>query len=285
MTYAVLGVSGNTGRSVADALLDQGHAVRVVVRDRAKAQRFEALGAEVAVADLMNATTLAEAFRGVDGAYALIPSSFTPDFTAYQHAAADVIRQAAKEAQLPHLVFLSSVGAQHPTGTGPIAGLHYAEKHLGNLSSTRCSFLRAAYFMENFATALGMLDQGIIPSFIPAHFEFGMVATKDIGAAAAALLVQGAEQTQVVDIVGPRGSFAQAAEVLSRLLGRAITVAEAPLDAVVPTFKSFGMPTELAGLYREMFEGMLSGKIDFETGHRRAPATTPLEVVLKELLV
>lgn len=284
MTYAVLGVTGNTGKVVAETLLGQGHAVRVVVRDRAKAAAFEAKGAEVAVADVLDARALTQAFKGVDGAYALIPPSFNPEFVAYQHAAADALRDAAKDAELRHLVLLSSVGAQHPYGTGPIAGLHYAEQHLGSLQSTRFSFLRAAYFMENFKASLGMLDSGILPSFLPAQFELEMVATKDIGAAAAELLQKGTSRNQIVDITGERRSFAHAAESLSRILGKTITVSEAPLDAVVPTFKSFGMPDELAGLYREMYEGVLSGHIAFEPGFPRAPAPTTLETVLKQLV-
>lgn len=284
MAYAVLGVTGNTGRVVAETLLSQGHAVRVVVRDGGKASAFEAKGAEVAVANLSDVGALTKAFEGVEGAYALIPPSFAPEFRAYQHASADALRQAAQDSKLPHMVLLSSIGAQHPSGTGPIAGLHYAEQHLGNLTSTRFTFLRAAYFMENFATALGALPNGILPSFIPADFEFDMVATKDIGNAAAALLLERHVGNQVVDIAGQRGSFATAAQIFSRLLNKPISVAETPLDAVVPTFKSFGMPDELAGLYREMFEAMLSRQLSFESGFRRAPAPTPLEEVLAKLL-
>lgn len=284
MTYAVLGVTGNTGKVVAQTLLDQGHAVRVVVRDRSKAVAFEARGAETAVAELLDVRALTQAFRGVGGVYALIPPSFAPEFTAHQHAAADALREAAREAELPHLVLLSSVGAQHPSGNGPIAGLHYAEQHLSNLQTTRFSFLRAAYFMENFSTSLGMLDSGILPAFFPANFELDMVATRDIGTAAALLLQQGTPRNQIVDITGQRRSFAHAAEILSRILGKTITVSEAPLDAVVPTFKSLGMPDELAGLYREMFEGVLSRHIAFEPGFPRAPAPTTLETVLKDLV-
>jgi uncharacterized protein YbjT (DUF2867 family) len=284
MTYAVLGVTGNTGRVVAETLLDAGRAVRVVVRERSKAAAFEARGADVAVADLQDKAALTRAFTGVDGAYALIPPSFAPEFSAYQHATADVIRQAAKDSNLAHLVLLSSIGAQHAAGNGPIAGIHYAEQHLSNLPSTRFSFLRAAYFMENFSTSLGLLDQGILPSFLPAAFEFNMVAARDIGAAAASLLLEGTAKTQVIDIAGQRASFGKAADILSRLVGKPIAVREAPLDAVVPTMKSFGMPTELAGLYRELFEGMLSGHVAYESGFRRAQAPTTLDTVLAKLL-
>jgi uncharacterized protein YbjT (DUF2867 family) len=284
MTYAVLGVTGNTGKVVAETLLAQGKQVRVVVRDRAKAAAFAARGAEVAVADLTSAEALAEAFRGVEGAYALVPPSFTPEFKAYQRATADVIAAAAEQSKLPHLVLLSSWGAQLPAGTGPIAGLYYAEQQLRKLSATRSSFLRAAYFIENIGSSLGALESGVLPSFFKAQFAQDMIATHDIGTTAAMLLVEGAAQTQVVDLAGPRASFADIAATFSKLLNKPIQVAEVPPDAAVPTLRSFGVPDELAGLYHEMFVGIQSGHIALEPGHRKIQGKTDLETALRGLL-
>jgi uncharacterized protein YbjT (DUF2867 family) len=286
MTFVITGVSGHTGSVAADTLLAAGHRVRVVVRDRAKAERFAARGADVAVADLGDSKALAAAFAGAEGAYVLVPPNYAAaDFRAYQHATADAIAAAADEAQLPHLVLLSSVAAQHPAGTGPIAGLHYAENLLRKLPATRSTFVRAAYFMENLGGSLGMLEQGLLPSFTPATLAFDMIATADIGKLVASLLVEGAAATNVVDLAGPSPvSFADAARVLSSLTGKTITVAEAPLDAVVPTLTGFGMPADVAAMYREMIAGIISGHVAFEPGHRKVTGTTTVETVLRQLL-
>jgi hypothetical protein len=46
-------------------------------------------------------------------------------------------------------------------------------------------------------------------------------------------------------------------------------VVEAPLDAVVPTFMSFGMSQQMAELYREMYEAFIAGRLAWEgTGER-----------------
>lgn len=283
MTYAVLGVSGHTGKVVAETLLDQGKKVRVVVRDRAKGAAFAARGAEVAVADVGDASALAAAFRGAEGAYALIPPSFTPKFRAYQNATADALTAAAKESKVPHLVLLSSIGAQHPGGNGPIAGVHYAEQQLRQLEHTRSTFLRAAYFIENLASSLGALQGGVLPSFFPADFSFDMIATADIGTAAASLLLEGAKQTQVVELAGPRASHADVARAFSKLLGKPITVAEAPVESAAETLRGFGFPEELAGLYQEMIAGIRSGHVSFD-GQRRLQGKTELETVLRGLL-
>lgn len=285
MTYAIAGVSGNTGTVAANTLLAQGEKIRVIVRDRAKGEPWAARGAEVAVADLGDAAALERALSGVDGAYVLVPPNMAAtSFRRYQRETADAIVTAVDRARLPHLVLLSSVGAQHAAGTGPIAGIHYAEQQLRTLGHTRATFLRAGYFMENVGAALGMLDQGVVPSFLPADLPIPMIATVDIGKTAAALLVEGASATNVVELsIGTR-TFDDVAAALSKLLGRTIAVAEAPLEALVPTYTGFGMPQELAEMYLEMHTGLLAGKVAFEGSGRTITATTDLDAVLGKLL-
>jgi uncharacterized protein YbjT (DUF2867 family) len=285
MTYVVAGVSGQTGRVVAETLLAQGKSVRVIVRDAAKGQPWQAKGASVAVADLGDAAGLSQALRGAEGAYLLIPPNMaTPKFTAYQHATADSIVAALQATEVPHVVLLSSIAAHRPDGTGPIKGMYYAEAKLRSLQNTRSTFLRASYFMENLGASLSQLGQGLLTSFIPGDYSFEMVATADIGAAAAGLLVEGASKTNVVDLAGPRRSFNDVAAVLSKLLGKPIQVAVAPTSVIATTFQSFGFQPELANLYQEMIEGMLSGHVAFEPGQRKLTGPTDLEPVLKKLL-
>ncbi|MEQ9447670.1 MAG: NAD(P)H-binding protein, partial [Rhodospirillaceae bacterium] len=71
--FVVSGATGNTGSIVAQTLIDQGQPVRVIVRSEAKGEPWEAKGAEVAVADLMDAGAVAKALDGATGAYFLLP--------------------------------------------------------------------------------------------------------------------------------------------------------------------------------------------------------------------
>ncbi len=286
MTFVVAGVSGHTGKVVAESLLSRGKSVRVIVREESKGSAFRAQGAEVAVADLSDAGALARALEGAEGAYLLVPPSMSaPDFAAYQDGVTKALVDAVAQAKVPHVVLLSSVGAQHPAGTGPIAGLHRAERALQAVAGVRVSAIRAAYFMENLAGSLAMLDQGVLTSFLPAELAFDMIATHDIGVLAANLLLEGATQHQVVELGGPKRSHAEAARVVSQIVGKPISVKEFPLEAVVPTFTSFGMPQDLATRYEEMLRGVASGHVAFEGGHRRLQGTTSLEAVLRGLLV
>jgi uncharacterized protein YbjT (DUF2867 family) len=285
MTYVVAGVTGQTGRVVAETLLAEGRKVRVIVRDAAKGEPFRAKGAEVAVADIANEAALTKALEGAEGAYLLVPPSMREkDYRAYEDGIVDAIVGAVRAAKVPHVVLLSSVGAQHAAGTGPIAAMHRAEKLLATVPGTKATFIRAAYFMENLGGSLGTLGQGFIPTFFAKDLAIPMIATADIGKVAAKALVEGAKETSIIELAGPEVSASQVAETLARITGKPVAVQEAPLDAVVPTFTGFGMSESLATMYREMIAAVTSGLVAFEGGHRRAQGTTSVETVLRGLL-
>src|SRR5271165_7190938 len=127
MTFVVTGVSGNTGSVVAEALLAHRENVRVVVREPSEAAPWTARGAEVAIADLEDAPSLARALRGARGAYLLIPPSFTaPSLRAHQTHVARSLAAAAAESGVGHVVLLSGFAAHRDRGSGPLAGLHDA---------------------------------------------------------------------------------------------------------------------------------------------------------------
>jgi uncharacterized protein YbjT (DUF2867 family) len=284
MSFVVAGVSGNTGKIVAESLIAQKRAVKVVVRDSAKGEPWRAKGADVAVADLGDADALARALRGAEGAYLLIPPTFAaPDFRAYQDRLGSSIAEALRASRVPHTVLLSSIGAQHASGTGPIVGLHRAEEKLRR-EGTAFTFLRAGYFMENLGSSLATLAQGFVSNFVPASLGIDMVPTIDIGRLAASLLLEGGKETQVVELGGPPVSMNDVAAALGRITGKPVRVEEAPLDAVVPAFTGFGMPKDLAELYREMLEAITNGRVKFEGTHRRIAATTSIETFLRGAL-
>lgn len=279
--FAIAGVTGNTGSVVAETLLAAKAPIRVIVRDAAKGAAWKARGAEVAIADLGDAAALTAAFAGVQGAYVLLPprpTSTAP--VADNHAVADAIAAAVAAAKVPHVVLLSSVGAQHPSGTGPIATVHYAEQVLAKV--TTLTAVRAAYFMENWLGSLGALAQGILPTFTPAALAFPMVATRDIGRTAAAALLEGAKARQTIELAGPQDyAPTDVAAAIAAITGKAVAATEAPLDAVIPTFTSFGLSSAVAAQYREMYEGIFAGRVTWAGGDARAVRGT---VTIAEVL-
>src|SRR5204863_2945378 len=79
--YAIAGVTGHTGKAVAQTLLAKGQSIRVVVRDEAKGASWKGRGVEVAVASVDDEAALTRALSGVSGAYVLLPpDAATTDF-------------------------------------------------------------------------------------------------------------------------------------------------------------------------------------------------------------
>jgi uncharacterized protein YbjT (DUF2867 family) len=271
--YAITGVTGHTGSVVAETLLAQGKPVRVVVREAAKGERWKARGAEVAIADIGDVAALTRAFAGTQGAYVLLPPNVTTsDPLGVNAKLTSSIAAAVRASGVPHVVLLSSIGAQHANGTGPIRALHVAERELA-ATGAGLTALRAAYFQENWGASLGTLESGTVYAFLPTELSFPQVATIDIGRTAAAALVEGAVrgETCMIELAGPReASGDDVARALTRLTGKPVTVAAAPLDAVVPTFTGFGLSKEIAELYREMYAGIISGRVAPEGGKARA---------------
>jgi uncharacterized protein YbjT (DUF2867 family) len=263
--FTIFGANGHTGSIVAARLLDAGKQVRVVARDAAKVAALAKRGAEVVIGDVIDAGAVTKALSGAEGAYLLLP----PD-----NASSDLLARAKKIVAnyvaglrgVPHSVLLSSVGAELPSGTGPITTVHHAETELP-ASGAKFTFLRAAYFMENtLANAQPMKQDGVLPVFGGGEaYPFTMVATRDIGETAAAALLSPPAATRVQELAGPREySMNDVAEIASKILGRTVKTLVLPIEQLVPTFTKLGFSPHMAGLYREMIEAFGSGRVHFQ---------------------
>lgn len=283
--YVITGATGHTGSVAAETLLDAGKKVRVVVRDAKKAERLAARGADVFVADLADQGALARAVRDAEGVFLLSPPDLgARDFIGDRKRLTQAQVDTLAAAKVPHVVLLSSTGAQHASGTGPIVTTHNAEQQLRAVLPA--TFVRAGYFIENWAPVVPAVKKdGVLPTFLAPDRRIPSVGTPDIGRAIAQALLDGPRGVRVIELSGPTDvSPNDVAAAFSRILGKPVAVVQAPLDAIVPTFTSFGASQNIATLFREMYQGMADGKIVPEPGAERARGTTPLEESLRGLL-
>ena len=270
--HVVLGATGHTGRAAAESLLERGKKVRVVVRDAAKGEAWKARGAEVAAAELSDSAALAAALAGAEGTYVLVPPQYgVDDVLAAQRRIVESLAGAIRRSGVPHVVLLSSIGAQRASGTGPIVTLHRAEDALRG-AARGLTALRAGFFLENWAPFLDAVrEKSALPTFIPPDRAVPMVATRDIGRTAADLLLEPRPGVRVVELSGPRDYTPKdVADALGRRLGRAVRVEPLPLEAVEPSFVAAGMSADVARLFREMYGALIDGTIAWEDGAAEA---------------
>lgn len=268
--FAVMGVTGQVGRAVANTLVDSGRAVRVIVRGEPKARAWAARGANVAAATIENPQAMAEALSGVEGAFVMLPPTFDPS-PGFPEAKAMIaaLKAALIKAAPPKVVVLSTIGAAAPQ-PNLLNQLGLMEAAFADLP-TPVAFLRAAWFMENAAGDLAAArETGVITSYLqPLDKAFPMVATDDVGRAAAELLLEDWSGHRVVEVEGPaRVSPNDVAEAFGKALDRSISVKAAARDGWEATFRAQGMtnPTPRA----QMVDGFNQGWIEFDDGGAKA---------------
>ncbi|QLH21030.1 NAD(P)H-binding protein [Streptomyces sp. Rer75] len=223
--FVVTGASGRTGRAAAAHLLAHGHPVRAVGRSARRLADLAERGAEVWEAEQTDAAALADAFHGAEGVYAVIQPNYIPDhpdFAAFQDAVAASLTRAITVSGVTRVVGLSSWGAQHAEGTGPVAGLHRFEQLLSATPGVDILWLRAGYFMENLLDhADAAREHRRISGPLAPDLPLPFVTTRDIGTRAAEELVTGAfSGTEVLELQGERDvSMREATEVIANAVG------------------------------------------------------------------
>lgn len=286
--FTIFGASGNTGKVAAETLLAGGEKVRVMVRDPKKVDSLKKLGAEVLAGELASKGDVARALQGAKGAYVLLPPNMASTrYLAERREMADVLAAAIQETRVPHVVLLSSIGAQHPSGTGPIAALHHAERTLAPLTGTTFSFVRAAYFMENFLSNVQpMKADGVLPVFGGGESHpFEMVASQDIGKTAASLLLSPPKSNETIRLHAAKSySNVDVARIAASILGRPVLAKPVAIEAMVPTLQSFGISENVASLYREMTVAGQQGLLSYEGNERAIVAPTTLDAFLTSVL-
>ena len=109
----VTGATGFIGRLLAERLVEDGYAVRCLVRnpEAPAAEELELIGCEIRVADLTRPPGIAEALEGVELAYFLIHMiGEGDDYPAIERAAAVRFARAAKAAGVERVIYLGGLG-------------------------------------------------------------------------------------------------------------------------------------------------------------------------------
>jgi len=231
----VTAATGQVGGEAARELVRAGARVRALVRDPAAAGELG--GAEIVPGSFDDDASLERALSGVDAM--LLAGRDSPDSVA-QHER--VLAQAAR-AGVGHVVKLSAIGAR---AGSPIA-LMREHEHVDarvRAGAAAWTLLRPHLYMQNLlratatVRATGTLAAPLGAASVP------LVDTRDVGAAAAAvLLAPAAHAGRTYALTGPEAlGYAEVAAAIGRVAGRPVRYVAAAPDDLEAELRAAGLP-------------------------------------------
>lgn len=199
---AVVGGTGAQGGGVVDALVQSGqYAVRIVTRNPAtdSAKALEKRGVEVVKGDLLDASSLRDAFDGAYGAF-LVTNFWDPAQMAKETEIAIAAVNEARNAGVQHFIWSTLPNAEELSG-GRLKVRHFTGKAkvdaaVAAAGFARYTFVQAPFYFQNFLSTLAPqpLQSGgrgwLVPMDPSARVIHGG-DVKDVGRAVAAAFAAG----------------------------------------------------------------------------------------------
>ncbi len=239
----VIGATGAQGGGLAQAILNdpaKRFALRALTRktDGPAARALAAQGAEVIAADLDDENSLARAFAGTHGVFAV--TNFWEHLSPERELAqAGNIARAAKKAAVKHVIwstlddtrrFVPLDDARLPTLMGRYKVPHFDAKGEADalFAGLPVTYLRTVFYWDNlihFGMGPRRDASGKLVFVLPMDgAKLPGIAVADIGPSALALFVRGNEVIgRTIGIAGEHLSGAEIAAELSRAMGETVT--------------------------------------------------------------
>ncbi|ARS40523.1 NAD-dependent dehydratase [Sphingobacteriaceae bacterium GW460-11-11-14-LB5] len=265
MKITLTGSTGNITKPLAEILVAKGHEVKIISSNAERAEEIKSLGAIPLIGSVSDIGFLKAAFSGADAIYTMVPPNFAaPKFRAYIKSIGENYAVAIKESGVKKVVNLSSVGADLPDGTGPIAGLHDVENIFATLNGVDVKHLHAGYFYINFLANIDMVKQAnILGSNFGADAKLVLVHPRNIAEVAAEVLESNFTGKSVQYVASDDESTP--ADV-AKILGAAVDKPELPWiefsdEDAFNGMVGAGLPEEIAKNYVEMGDAIRSNKL------------------------
>jgi uncharacterized protein YbjT (DUF2867 family) len=240
----VLGATGNVGKPLVEALVAKGEKVKAATRKGSKVA-----GAEAVAFDLTEPRNLNAALDGVDRLYLIIPAGHVN----VVELASPIVKAAA--ANKVKIVMQSAIGVD-ADDTIPYRQIELAVIKSG----TPYVILRPNWFADNFHTYwIHGVKSGTIA--VPAaDGKSSFIDVRDIAASAAAALTSSKFDGKAFNLTGPTPlSYAEAAEILSKVTGRKIVYQPIDDATFVAGLTGAGVPADYANFLASIFYPVRKG--------------------------
>ncbi|GAA3895236.1 SDR family oxidoreductase [Leifsonia kafniensis] len=251
-TIAVTGSTGHIGGRVASELARQGHRLRLIVRDTARAPRIA--DAQVAIATYGDGEAVEKALAGVDVV-----------FMVSAHESADRVNEhltfvaAATRAGVRHIVYTSFVGAGHAAGF-TLARDHGATEDAIRDSGLGYTFLRDNFYLDllpHFADENGVI-RGPSGDGVTAA-----VARADVADAAVAVLEHPEQHSDTIyELTGGEAlSLGDVARRASAATGRQFTFINETQDEAYASRAHYGAPAWQVEAWVSTYTAIADGEL------------------------
>jgi len=262
--------AGNVGRVVTDQLLQAKEEVVIISRHPERVTDFVTRGARLVEGSIDDPLVLDRALNGADTLYWANPATLRPDYDDWSARAAQTAAAAVKRHEVKRVLVLSSWGAQHGPGAGPV-GVLLAVETAFKAAAPNVTILRSALFMEDFVTIPTAWNQigaiaamgTIFGPFHPAK-KIPMVAIRDVGEKAAEVLRDTRwSGFRVIGVHGPEDlDLSSAAHIIGEGIGRPVKYVEVPLDQVKQGMLDAGIPGSFVEYIMDMYTEQAAGRAD-----------------------
>ncbi|MFI9646710.1 NAD(P)H-binding protein [Streptomyces sp. NPDC052040] len=276
--FVITAPTSTIGRLLVDDLLERGVPLRLVARDPARLAPGVRERAEVVTGSHGDAAVIDRACAGAEAVFWLAPD--VEDAPVAETCYVDFSRPAC-EAFARHgvkrVVGISALGRGTPLAGQ--AGLVTASRAMNDLIAASGAAYRAVVcpsFMHNLLhQARTIREQGMFFMMIDPDLKSPLVATRDIAATAARLLLDPSwEGSGEVPVLGPEDlSPEDMARIVSEVLGTEVRYRQIPGEALKVRLTGFGMSEGMAQGMVDMFAAKNRGLDKAEP--RTAESTTP----------
>jgi uncharacterized protein YbjT (DUF2867 family) len=260
--------TGDIGHQVLDRVLDSGEAARVVARDPSRLPARVSARAEVVEGSHGDAGVITKALAGADRLFWLVPP---PPFSypgSAEHYYLDFTRPACEAIRSlgVEVVGVTTLGHGYRGKAGMLSAALAMDKLIEGTGAAYRA-LALPFFMENLLRqAQEIKEQGTFSMANTAGRPLPAVATRDVAAAAAALLLGTSWSGQAsVPVAGPDNLTPDGmAEVISATLGRTIRYRQVPVADRQAAMLRRGASEALAQDIADMTEAQNNGIYDAE---------------------
>jgi uncharacterized protein YbjT (DUF2867 family) len=260
--------TGDIGHQVLDRLLDSGEAVRVIARDPARLPERVHARAEVVAGSHGDADVITKALAGADRLFWLVPPPGFRHQGSAERYYLDFTRPAgqALAGRGVRVTAISTLGHGY-RGQAGLLSAALAMDELMEGTGTAYRTLALPFFMENLLrSASEMAEEGTFTMANTADRPLPVIATRDIAAAAAALLLDSSWDGQAsVPLTSPDNLTPdEMAEVISDVLGRPVRYRQVAVADYQAAFVRRGASPAMAQDFAEMVEAQNNGIYDAE---------------------